>query len=400
LRILYLADIRFPLERANGIQSVETCHALAARGHEVVLRVRRDTAGAARDPLAFYGLPSIPGLHLEYAPSIDGAIPTRTAYVATALARATLPGGPDVVLTRDLGVASALLRIPRALRAPMVYESHGFAPSVSAALPALLSAASAPSASKLARLLRREQRVWRLADGYVTITHALARELEARFGPRPLLSVVPDGVRLPRARVFAPPARHSPPVVGYAGHLYPWKGVDLLVSALMLLPGVHGLIIGGHPREPDLARLRRQAESAHVADRVRFVGFVPPGDVPGYLSQADVLVLPNPETEISRSYSSPLKLFEYMAAGKPIVASNLPAFREVLSAEEAVLVEPGRASALAEGIERVLRSEAFAARLARNAFDAAAQYSWDARAERLDRLLSTVVGLPRPGAAT
>jgi glycosyltransferase involved in cell wall biosynthesis len=398
LRILYLADIRFPLERANGIQSVETCHALAARGHDVVLRVRRDTSRPARDPLGFYQLPPIPSLHLEYAPSLDGAIPTRMAYVATALGRGTLRGRADVIFTRDLGVASALLRIPRALRPPVVYESHGFAPSVTTALPALLSEASAPSPSKIARLGRRERRVWRRADGYVTITYALCRELERRFGSRQV-SVIPDGVRLSPARTFAPPVRHSPPVVGYAGHLYPWKGVDLLVSALAMLPGVHGLIVGGHDREPDLARLRRQAETAHIGDRVRFTGFVSPGDVQRYLSEADVLVLPNPETEISRSYSSPLKLFEYLAAGRPIVASNLPAFREVLSAEEAVLVQPGSASAIAHAVERILNSDALAMRLARNAFDAAAQYSWDARAERLERLLSRVVDPPGQGAA-
>ena len=62
VEILYLADIRFPLERANGIQSMETCHALAARGHDVTLIVRPDTQSPARDPFAFYGLPRIPAL--------------------------------------------------------------------------------------------------------------------------------------------------------------------------------------------------------------------------------------------------------------------------------------------------------------------------------------------------
>ena len=57
MRIVYLADIRFPLERANGIQTFETCHALASRGHEVTLVVRPDTERPARDPFAFYGQP-------------------------------------------------------------------------------------------------------------------------------------------------------------------------------------------------------------------------------------------------------------------------------------------------------------------------------------------------------
>ncbi len=101
----------------------------------------------------------------------------------------------DVLFTRDLGVAALLLGIPRALRPPVVYESHGYAPEVSAALPDLIPDAARPSARKLRRLASREEKVWREADGYVTITQGLADELTRRFGPRPRLAVVPDGAR-------------------------------------------------------------------------------------------------------------------------------------------------------------------------------------------------------------
>src|SRR5678815_5032661 len=77
-----------------------------------------------------------------------------------------------------------------------VYEAHGIAADVAAALPDLLTDAPAAGASKLRRLARREEHVWRRADGYVTITAGLARELERRFGPRPRLAVVPDGARV------------------------------------------------------------------------------------------------------------------------------------------------------------------------------------------------------------
>jgi glycosyltransferase involved in cell wall biosynthesis len=90
-----------------------------------------------------------------------------------------------------------------------------------------------------------------------------------------------------------------------------------------------------------------------------------------------------------------LKLFEYMALGKPIVASNLPAFREVLSAEEAVLVEPGSPSAIAAAIAQLLQRPSFAARLAFNAFQSATHYTWDARARQLERVISAVLS-PAP----
>jgi hypothetical protein len=68
VRILYLADIRFPLERANGIQSMATCHALAARGHDVTMIVRPDTHAPPLDPFVFYGLPKIERLRIEVVP--------------------------------------------------------------------------------------------------------------------------------------------------------------------------------------------------------------------------------------------------------------------------------------------------------------------------------------------
>jgi glycosyltransferase involved in cell wall biosynthesis len=385
VRIVYLADIRFPLERANGIQTFETCHALASRGHEVTLVVRPDTARPARDPFAFYGQPRAASLDIVRAP-VPVAPLRRAAYLAFAT-RAALSRRPDLIFTRDLGAAAALVRIPRAARAPVVYESHGYAPEVSRALPQLLAGAPTPSKAKLARLERREGRVWRRAEAYVTITAVLASELADRYGSRPRVAVVPDGVRLPRDRQFEPRPLARPPVVAYAGHLYPWKGVDVLVDALARLDGVRGLIVGGHPGERDAARVAHRISSHAIGDRVTMAGLVAPGEVAAHLARADVLVLPNTSTSISERYTSPLKLFEYMAAGRPVVVSDLPAIREVVShGESAWVVPPGDPVALANGIAHVLGNESLARELARAAWHEAAHYSWARRAERLEAL--------------
>ena len=128
----------------------------------------------------------------------------RLGYLAFAAGRSAGGGRADVVLTRDLAVASLLIGLPRGLRPPIVYESHGYSPEVAAALPGLLSTAGPPGARKLRRLARREARVWKGAEGYVTITAALAADLTARLGPRDRLAVVPDGARIsPAADVAA-----------------------------------------------------------------------------------------------------------------------------------------------------------------------------------------------------
>lgn len=401
LRIVYLADVRFPIERANGIQTVETCYALAERGHEVALVVRPDTREPARDPFAYYGLAPAAALRIERAPVRGPATARRIGYLSFAAGR-ILAGGADLAMTRDLGVAALLLRLPRGARPPLVYESHGYAPDVAAALPQLIPNAPAASRFKLSRLARREARVWREADGYVTITAALAGDLQERFGARDRLRVIPDGVRIAGdtgagdPAVQEPAAAHMTPIVAYAGHLYAWKGVDVLLEALALVPGVRGLIVGGHASEPDLARLQGIAGRLGLADRVTFTGMVEPGRVAALLRTASVLVLPNPASAISDRFTSPLKLFEYMAAGCAIVASDLPSIREVLHDDvEGVLVRPGDAAALAAAIERLASDRVTAERLGRAAAAAAPAYSWQRRAGRLEELFLDVIARAR-----
>jgi len=391
VRILYLADIRFPLERANGIQSMETCHALARRSHAVHMVVRPDTDSPPRDPYAFYGLPRLASLTIERAPVSGPAPAKRLGYLAFALGRAIGRDRPDIVFTRDLGVAAFLAGLPELIRPPVVYESHGYAPDVASALPSLVATAVAPSARKLRRLAKREAAVWQRADGFVTLTRALADDMAARFGTRPRVAVVPDGVRIDQVPSVAAPSGR--PIVAYAGHLYAWKGVDILLEALAALPDVDGLIVGGHEREPDLARTKALAQQLGVAARVTFTGLVEPPQVRAWLARANVLVLPNPASAISSRFTSPLKLFEYMAAQRPIVASDLPALREVLSPDEnAVLVTPGSAPALAAGIRRVLDDPALATRVASRALATVADFSWDRRADRLEALFNAVRG--------
>lgn len=389
MRILYFADIRFPLERANGIQTMETCHALAARDHDVHLVVRADTQRPPRDPFDYYGLPRLRRLTVERAPVTGPQLARRLGYLSFAVGRCIGAGRADIVMTRDLGTASLLTALPRALRAPVVYESHGYSPEVAAELPAMLTSATPPRRGRLKRLARREEAVWQSADGYVSITQGLADALASRFGPRPRSAVVPDGVRLPQERAWEPPPRWD--VVGYAGHLYPWKGVDVLLHALARTPAVRGLVVGGHEAETDRGRLESLAATLGLRDRVEFAGHVPPANVAPLLRRAAILALPNPASAISTHFTSPLKLFEYMAAGRAIVASDLPALREVLQHESnAILVAPGDAGALASGLARVAGNPALAERLGRRAFADVVEYTWDKRAARLEALFEEV----------
>ncbi len=127
-----------------------------------------------------------------------------------------------------------------------------------------------------------------------------------------------------------------------------------------------------------------------------FTGHLPPSAVASQLARADIVALPNPASAISTHSTSPLKLFEYMAAGKAIVASRLPSLGEVLTDEvNALLVTPGDADALAGGIRRLVNDPALRAGLGSAARDAVAEYSWDRRAERLEILFNDVLAPTR-----
>jgi glycosyltransferase involved in cell wall biosynthesis len=391
VHVLYFADIRFPMERANGIQSAETCAALARRGHEVTMVVRPDRHGPPRDPWEFYGLSPHPTLHIEMVPYSVNHLASRLRYLVAAMSRAAQFQGRGTVLTRDLGIASAILHLPLRSRPSLVYEAHGVSAVVGSALDALLSGASPAGERKQRRLMHRERYVWRNADGYICITDELRAELESRFGERSRVAVIPDGVRLASGRVFTPPFRSGPPTVGYSGHFYPWKGVDTVLQALALAPGFRGLLVGGHPREPDLERMTALARELGLEDRVEFTGLVSPGQVQARLYEADILVLPNHANAVSSSYTSPLKMFEYLAAGRPIVASDLPAFREILrDGENALLVLPGDAAEFAAAFRRLLDDPTMAERIARTAWEEAAAHTWDARAARIEALVGSV----------
>ena len=392
MTVLYFADTRFPIERANGLQTMATCHALAEHGRNVVLVVRPDSSLAARDPFEFYGMLPLLRLTIFEIPGSGSARRRRLQFFNAAYKIQKSHRGA-VVYTRDLGLAALLVSLPRRWRPRVVYESHGIAPIVSAEIPDLLGdGRTKPSTSKLRRLDRRERRVWSRAIAYVTITQALADDLSRRYGSRANVFVVPDGARPLDAALVRQRVESARVVAGYAGHLYPWKGVDVFVRALALAPHVHGLIVGGHPQESDRSRVEALARDLGVADRLEITGLLLPNAVPAALSKASVLVLPNTPSAISERFTSPLKLFEYLQIGRPIVASDLPSLREILPPGAAAFVPPGDAAALGAVLERLAGDPAERAALGEAAHRLAPDYTWARRAERLDAVFDAAMG--------
>ena len=227
-------------------------------------------------------------------------------------------------------------------------------------------------------------------NGTVVITGQLAKAYQANSVPIKKILVAPDSVDSKllsialaktqvRQELSIPQDKR---VIGYTGHLYPWKGTHTAAQAMKMLPNNYLLyIVGGTPE--DIENFKKYIND-NLIQNVIVVGYVAPKQVPKYLAAADILVLPNTSADdMSRLYTSPLKLFEYMAARRPIVASDLTSIREILNEENSILVKPDDPAALAEGILKISENKALADSLVKKAFQDVQLYTWDKRAERI-----------------
>ncbi len=396
LRIFYPANIRFPMERANSVQILAMAQALSRQGAGVRLAVRRMDRRSPQQCLAFYGAVPVKGFRLLRYPVLnlhesdriwDGSY--HLVMVAD-LMRQLLAGSLDVLYCRSVGIARLGIRLRRLFpRLKVVLEVH----TLSAETMAFNSAAFSDGkdwSAKAPALARREAWVAQRADLLLPLTTALAEGLRGMGAVPERIRICPDGVDLSR---WKPAAAWPPPSGGhllYAGHLYPWKGADVLVPLMAALPEERLTVAGGTPHENDLERLKASAASAGVSDRIDFLGFVEPGRLPAVTARAAVGLLPLPgDNPFAAKFTSPLKLFEYMAAGLPIVASDLPAIREILTdGVNALLVPPGDPKAIAAAVRRLRTEPGLAERLRTRALQDVQNYTWDRRARQVIEALS------------
>ena len=172
-------------------------------------------------------------------------------------------------------------------------------------------------------------------------------------------------------------------IVMYTGHLYAWKGADTLAEAAVSMPETCFVFVGGI--EPELGKFK---EKYKHCGNIILRPFVQREKIPAYLKSADVLVIPNSKHEkISAQYTSPLKLFEYMASKRPIVVSDLSSMRAVLNEKNAFFAEADESASFSKVIQNVLKNKERSTEIAEQAFRDVQKYSWKKRAEDIWTLI-------------
>jgi len=388
--VIYLVNARLPTEKAHGYQIAQMCQAFIEAGREVSLwHPRRkntpDLTGVSlRD---YYGLRcDIPRRELSVVDwhSKLGRFGKSASFIAhllqstafyRAIRRELVADSGQILYLRDGDLACWLLKNQPTLGRQMIVELHS--------------------------LPRRNWRrvSWakqlRHAALVVALTHQMKQQLADLGLPEDRIHVAPDAVdwqtfNLPldqteaRHRLGLPKNRR---IASYVGKFHTngmEKGIPEIIRAAGRLasenPDWDFYFVGGPlDRVPAYENIIRECGAPR--NRFIFMEKQPVQQVPVWLKASDLLLMPHPNNEFYANHVSPLKLFEYLSARRPIIASRLPAIMEVLrDGENAVLAEPGNPASLARAMERVMRDAPLAEALAARAHSDGAAHTWANRA--------------------
>jgi hypothetical protein len=377
MRFTYISPSALPSRTANSLHVVWQCDALARAGAALTLyakRTMRDETALIPTLADAYGVDAASWRLVSYHSRFNRADTFRTA--ALALLDIGRRPAPDAVLSRNLHAAFVLAVLERR---PLIFEMHQLERGV--------------------RLHMQRAIMSRPWVTTVTISEALAAHLTTHHGLAPARTrVLPDAA--PRGmRPIATEARRDalgalvPETRGdwaatcaYFGHLYPGRGIEIIEKMAEARPSVAFLVFGG--TEADLARRR----AANMRSNLYFLGHRPHDFARRAMAAADVLLMPY-QTRVSigvgdhdtAKWMSPMKMFEYLASGVPIISSDLPVLREVLEdGRNALLVAPDRPDSWVAALDRLVANPELARKLGQAGHaDYLARYTWDNRASQL-----------------
>lgn len=362
MKIVYIANARIPTEKAHGLQIVKTCEALAQAGQEVILIIPRRKNHLTTDPFDFYQVKN--NFKIIKISCLDIVSWGRWGFWLESLSFGlgalvhTWSWPAEIFFSRD----ELILWLLGVKKRKLFWEVHD---------------------GRINLLIRR---ILPHLTGIIAITANLKNYYQQKGFSDAKIFVVPDAVDLKKfsLSISREEARrklglpNDKKLIIYTGHLYPWKGVDTLAQAARLLPQNNFLFVGGTDQDVE------NFKSKYKVFNISILGHQPHEDIPYFLKAADLLVLPNSGREaISRLYTSPMKLFEYMSSGTPIISSSLPSLREILNEENSKLIEPDSSKNLAQAIDELLADDKKAKALAVQARLDVREYSWAKRAAKL-----------------
>jgi len=370
MRIAAISNSRIPSTTANSIEAMKACQGLTDLGHEVKIFAPMEVLDTNVSHLKdYYGLRTKPDI--EWLPSHPAL--KRLDFVLHAHSRARKYGAEIIYAWLP---QSAVLALQTGY--PTVLEMH------------------ADVSGQFGRWWLRRFFNSPGKKRMTVTTQALRNTLESStrlLFPAGEAIIMPNGVDLAEyANLPTPPqARHLLSLeerltVGFTGHIYPGRGAELLFELARRFPETNFLWVGGNPET--IESWREKVATASLKN-VTLTGFVEHNRVPLYQAAAEVLLMPYGQSVSASSGQeiagviNPMKMFEYMAAGRAIVSADLPSIREILSEESAVFCKPNDLEEWTSSLRSLLKDERRRLSLGTSANRDAEKYSWNSRAERI-----------------
>ncbi len=363
MKIIYIANARIPTEKAHGLQIAKMCEAFAqSKNVDLTLLIPKRKKDLKQDLFSYYDVEKI------FKVKRIGYLNPKFYLLSTFIYLCSV----QLYLIREF-----LKNIKR--RKKIVIYTRGelviFLANFSLFFPIIWESHIKPSKMWLYK------NVFKRVAGIVTVTSCYYNELAQRHGVNgERMLYWPDGVNLKsfkrefskdEARVILKLPKNKKIIV-YVGSDLIWKGLSVLKKVSHSLSDDYLILFIGN------------ISGNGINERSRTIGYKKNKEVAIYMKAADALILTGDiNFKEARYYTSPLKLFEYMASDRPIIASDLPSFRDVLNNNNSVLVESNNAESLIQAIRRIINNEDFGKRIATTAHRNVEKYSWDNRAKNI-----------------
>lgn len=369
MKIIYIANIRIPTEKAHGFQISKTCEKFSEQGFDVKLWVPSRKNFIKEDIFDYYGIKRV--FFVEKISCFDfisldkyfGSLAFYIQSLTFALKIFLKKVSPkDLIYTRDFLIAILLSWKGKNI----IYNAHNWSPKRGIFLKLFLN-----KKTKIVCNSKGTENEFTKRDFINTISVPNGVDLEKFEKITETQGQIRKKLNLPLNKKIAL----------YLGHLYMWKGFDVVVESAKKEKNVLFVAVGG--TKNDIDKYNKIIKKENI-NNLFLVGHKKQEETPYYLKSADVLLLPNVAIlEESEKFTSPIKLFEYMASDKPIVASDLPSIREILDENNSILVEAGSSESLLLGIIKVLEYNDVAKKISFKAKEDVKKYTWDEYAKKI-----------------
>lgn len=375
MKIVYVSNsARIPSRDANSVHLMKMCSSYASLGHQVTLFVstNKDIDLASKDVFLNYGVEN--NFKIRRVPIPSHKIGSFfSVFIITPLL--VFFSFPDLVHSRNLSFAWSATIL---FRLPVILELH-----------------DNPNKSSKSLLMFKQLIKSKKNKGFIVITKALSNCIKPIVSDFKPILIAPDGVDesifIEKIDIYQFKNEYGikndgKKIAVYTGHLYPGRGIELIVELAKKLPNIYFYIVGG--TNADVTYWKN--ESLDTSNLI-FIGFQPPSIIHKFQQIADVLLMPyaNQVTVTggkgnTASYASPLKMFEYMAAGKAVFSSKLPVLEEVLEhRKNALLLDYSNINDWLLAFEELESNPSLGEVLGQNALKKVKNYTWQKRAFKI-----------------